>query len=223
MSSQEREQLCQQLSDAVLYGVEQKAVEAAKAFLAHGFDAMVGLHQGLIHGMDRVTERWVNGDYFLPDVVMAANAMQAGSEILHAAMVNSVATKQHKATVVLGTIEGDIHNIGKNLVRAILTAAHYRVIDIGEDQPPQQFIEAAITNNAEIVGISCILTTSLPYVEEAIRLAEKHKLRPRVKIIVGGVAVTQAFADSINADGYCAFGVDASKLLDRLLDVGGSS
>jgi trimethylamine corrinoid protein len=167
--------------------------------------------------MDQVTDRWVKGDYFLPDVIMSANAMQAGSEIFHAEMVKTSTKTQQRATIILGTILGDIHNIGKNLIRAILTAAQYRIIDIGEDQQPQHFIDMAKSEKANVIAVSCILTTSLPYVEEVVKLLEREKLRSQIKIIVGGVAISQQFADKIKADGYSAFGVEVPALVDKLL------
>ncbi|MHA2060508.1 MAG: cobalamin B12-binding domain-containing protein [Candidatus Ranarchaeia archaeon] len=217
MAADESKTLCQRLQEAVVSGNEEEAALVAKSFITKGYDPLQGLHQGLIRGMDQVTDRWVNGDYFLPDVIMSANAMQAGSEILHAEMIRTSTKTQHQATVVLGTILGDIHNIGKNLIRAILTAAQYRIVDIGENQPPQQFINTAKAENAEIIAVSCILTTSLPYVEEVIQLLEKENLRPQIKIIVGGVAITPQFVEKINADGYRAFGVEVPALVDELL------
>jgi 5-methyltetrahydrofolate--homocysteine methyltransferase len=157
-----------------------------------------------------VGEKFKNGEYFVPEVLVAARAMKAAMELLRPLLAAS--DVEPIGTVVIGTVRGDLHDIGKNLVAMMLEGAGFRVVDLGVDVPAEKFIEAAREHNAEIVGMSALLTTTMTYMPEVIKALEAEGIRNRVKVIVGGAPVTQEWADQIGADGYAP---DAASAVDK--------
>ncbi|MCS7187552.1 MAG: corrinoid protein [Armatimonadota bacterium] len=200
----------QALADAIINGKRNDAVELTKKLIDAGVPAKRILDEGLIAGMGVVGEKFKNGEYFVPEVLVAARAMKAAMEILRPLLAAS--DVEPVGTVVIGTVRGDLHDIGKNLVAMMLEGAGFKVVDLGVDVPAEKFIEAAKEHNAEIVGMSALLTTTMTYMPEVIKALEAEGIRNKVKVIVGGAPVTQEWADQIGADGYAP---DAASAVDK--------
>lgn len=200
----------QALAEAIINGKRNDAVELTKKLVDAGVNAKKILDEGLIAGMGVVGEKFKNGEYFVPEVLVAARAMKAAMEILRPLLAAS--DVEPIGTVVIGTVRGDLHDIGKNLVAMMLEGAGFKVVDLGVDVPAEKFIEAAKENNADIVGMSALLTTTMTYMPEVIKALETEGIRNKVKVIVGGAPVTQEWADQIGADGYAP---DAASAVDK--------
>jgi len=168
------------------------------------------LDEGLIAGMVVAGEKFKNGEYFVPEILVVARAMKAAMEILRPLLVAT--DVQPIGTIVIGTVRGDLHDIGKNLVAMMVEGAGFRVVDLGVDVTADRFIAAAKEHNAQIVGMSALLTTTMTYIPEAIKAFDAEGLRPKVKIIVGGAPVTQEWASQIGADAYAP---DAATAVDK--------
>jgi 5-methyltetrahydrofolate--homocysteine methyltransferase len=158
------------------------------------------LDKALIAGMDMITEKWRSNQIFMPEVMLAARSMKLAMTHLEPVLAKS--DMQTLGNVIIGTIKGDLHDIGKNLVTIMLKGAGFNVTDIGIDQNPENFVKAAQENQSSLVGLSALITTTMPVMKEVIEAFESAKLREKVKIAVGGAPVTQEFADKIGADGY---------------------
>lgn len=172
------------------------------------------LQQGLIKGMGVVGERFKNNQCYVPEVLIAARAMKAGMEVLRPLLAE--AHIEPVGTIVTGTVKGDLHDIGKNLVGMMLEGAGFEVIDLGVDVSPQQFIDAAEQHHAQLIGMSALLTTTMTGMKTTIDAIKASGLNDRVRVLIGGAPVTQAYADEIGADGYArdaASGVDKAKEL----------
>jgi 5-methyltetrahydrofolate--homocysteine methyltransferase len=206
----EMEAELQALAEAIINGKRNDAAELTKKLIDAGVPAKRILDEGLIAGMSVVGEKFKNGEYFVPEVLVAARAMKAAMELLRPLLAAS--DVEPIGTVVIGTVRGDLHDIGKNLVAMMLEGAGFRVVDLGVDVPAEKFIEAAREHNAEIVGMSALLTTTMTYMPEVIKALEAEGIRNRVKVIVGGAPVTQEWADQIGADGYAP---DAASAVDK--------
>ncbi len=193
--------------DAVLTLIKQR-VDA-------GEDAQAILDQGLIAGMDIIGEKMENGDMFIPEVLMAAQTMAMGVEILQPHLVEDESTAKGK--VIIGTVKGDLHDIGKNLVSMMMESAGLEVTDLGVDADPAKFINAIKEKKPKIVGLSALLTTTMPMMKATVDAIAEAGLRDSVKIMVGGAPVTQKFADEIGADGYAADAGSASKMAKGML------
>ncbi|MCG8616895.1 MAG: corrinoid protein [Desulfobacterales bacterium] len=172
------------------------------------------LNQGLINGMDIVGEKMESGDMFIPEVLMAAQAMGSCVEILKPLLGEGDATAG--ASVVIGTVKGDLHDIGKNLVAMMMESAGMQVHNLGVDISPEDFVAQIKEKNARIVCLSALLTTTMPAMKQTVEAIVEAGLREEVKILVGGAPVTQAFADEIGADGFAADAGSASKLAKQL-------
>lgn len=187
-------------SEALLAGnpgrVEEIVHEALKTCAA----AETIINTGLIPAMELVGEKFKNNEVFLPEVMMAARAMQAGLKILQPLLTKDSASKNGR--IVMGTVRGDHHDIGKNLVATMLEGAGFEVIDLGADVTAEKFVEAVQNHHPEVVGLSALLTTTMPAMKETIAALETAGLRDQVKIMIGGAPVTQEYADRIGADGY---------------------
>ena len=158
------------------------------------------LEQGLLHGMDVVGEKFKNNEVFVPEVLVAARAMNFGMAVLKPMLVAEGVKNTGKACI--GTIKGDLHDIGKNLVKMMLEGKGFEVIDLGADVAPETFVKTAVEQNCQIIGISALLTTTMNTMEEVVKLAEEAGIRDKVKIMVGGAPLTDAFAKKIGADAY---------------------
>ncbi len=202
----------QALADALIRGDRNKTVELTKKALEDKMPPKDILEKGLIAGMSVVGKRFKANEVYVPEVLIAARAMKGGMEILQPALTK--AGVQPLATVVLGTVKGDLHDIGKNLVGMMLTGGGLKVVDVGTDVPPEKFVEACKTSNAKVCAMSALLTTTMPQMKEVIKALKASGLP--VKAIIGGAPVTQSFADEIGANGYApdaASAVDVTKQL----------
>jgi 5-methyltetrahydrofolate--homocysteine methyltransferase len=202
------------ITETLITGDGDKLQELVQEALDSGTPAKEILQQGLIVGMDIVGEKMESGDMFIPEVLMAAQAMATSVEILKPLLAEGDSSSAGK--VVIGTVKGDLHDIGKNLVVMMMESAGFEVIDLGVDVTPEKFVEAIKANSPNIVGISALLTTTMPMMKKSIMTIEESGLRDSLKIIVGGAPVNQAFADEIGADGYAPDAGAASKLAKAL-------
>ncbi|MEE9443171.1 MAG: corrinoid protein [candidate division Zixibacteria bacterium] len=173
------------------------------------------LDDGLIAGMKLVGEKFKCHDIFLPDVLLAAKAMNAGLDILKPLLIDEDMPSRGK--VVLGTVQGDLHDLGKNLVGIMLKGAGFDVIDLGNDVSPQKFVETALEKNAPVIGLSALLTTTMPVMKSVVDLIKEKGLDGKIKVAIGGAPVTQQFADEIGADAYGFDGINAVECVDRLI------
>ncbi len=196
--SKSSEEIVSAFVNAIINGDEEAAAAAANEAVKAGLDAYELVTKSGGEAMTVVNKRYETKEFFVPEVLCAANALNAGVEVLTPHMRAGTATEP--ATVVLGVVEGDIHDIGKNLVRIMLSSAGFRVIDLGKDVPVQRMIDAVREKNADVVGMSALMSTTMPVMKKVIGALEELKLRERVKVIVGGGPVTPEWALSIGAD-----------------------
>lgn len=211
------EGIIRQLEQAVIEGLPEDAKMYANQALAQGLDPLDCINEGLTPGIQRVGELFASGEYFLPELIIGADAMKVALDILEPAMVGGQ-EREIVGRVVLGTVEGDIHEIGKTLVGTMLIANGFKVFDIGVDNTAYDFIKAVEENNANIVGASALLTTTMLKQRELIGELEKAGLRDGLKIMVGGAPVTASYAQEIGADGYAEDAISAVDLAFRLVD-----
>jgi len=193
---------------------EQQLVQLVNEAIKSGTPAADILNNGLIAGMDIVGEKMENEDMFIPEVLMAAQAMAKGVEILKPLLGDDESAT--KGSVVIGTVKGDLHDIGKNLVSMMMESAGMEVHNLGVDIGPEDFVAQIKEKNASIVCLSALLTTTMPMMKLTVDAIVEAGLRDQVKILVGGAPVTQAFADEIGADGFAADAGSASKLAKAL-------
>jgi 5-methyltetrahydrofolate--homocysteine methyltransferase len=205
----------ERLSTAILEGDAEKAPRLVERGLKEGLAAKDILDNGLVPGMNEVGVRFKAGDMFVPEVLMSADAMQASLVVLRPELVASGAKLIGK--IIMGTVKGDLHDIGKNLVGMMCEGAGFEVVDIGFNVDPEKFIAAIKEHQPDIVGMSALLTTTMRAMALTIRAIEEAGLRDRVKIMVGGAPVDAAFAERIGADGYGSNGPAGSDLAKELV------
>jgi len=193
---------------------KEAAVAAAREALEAGIDPNLAMEEGFAKPIRALGEAFDRMEIFLPQLVMAADAMKAGVAVLEEAILASGSTLEKKGVVVLGTVEGDIHDIGKTVVMAMLQAGGYEVHDLGVEVPTPRFIQAAEEINANIIGMSALLSTTMLRQRDVIELLRNKGLASRYFTIVGGAPVTQKWADEIGADAYARDAVEAVKVLD---------
>jgi corrinoid protein of di/trimethylamine methyltransferase len=183
--------------------------------LDHGMDPLRGIEDGLAAGIREVGQKFGAGELFLPELVMAAETMRAGVAILEPHVPKGTARQTHK--VVLATVQDDIHEIGKNLVATMLTANGFEVLDLGVNQPSEAILKKAHEVNAEIVGVSALMTTSMPRMKELLTTAQTKGVRTKQKFVVGGAPVTEQYAKEIGSDGTAGDASGAVRLAQRLV------
>lgn len=203
------------MQDALIQCDNDKLTGLVNSALAEGASASDILNQGLIAGMDIVGEKMENGDMFIPEVLMAARSMGNCVAILKPLLGDSEADKS--ANVIIGTVKGDLHDIGKNLVAMMMESAGMTIYNLGVDISPDEFVAQIEEKDAQIVCLSALLTTTMPMMKNTIEAIIESGVRDRVKILVGGAPVTKAFAEEIGADGFAADAGAASKLAKNLL------
>lgn len=190
------------LAEAVILGDAKRAEKLTMRYLNYGMNPLTILEDGLARGVRIVGEKFENGEYFLPDLVMGAEAMKAGIRILEPELRRTQEQMKSTGCIVIGTAAGDIHDIGKNIVIAMLAAAGFEVHDLGVDVPVDKFIETVRKLEPDIVGVSVLLRIALPEQQKLIDTLKREGLRNQTKVIVGGAAVTPKWAKEIGADGY---------------------
>jgi 5-methyltetrahydrofolate--homocysteine methyltransferase len=199
----------QDLADAIIAGDNVKSKEITQKLVDSGVKATEILNGGLVPGMDVVGVRFKANEMYIPEVLIAARAMHAAMDIIKPLLVEAGAVM--KGTIVIGTVQGDLHDIGKNLVGMMLEGGGYTVIDAGVDVPGDKFIEEVKKSGAKVVGLSALLTTTMPSMKDVIIALKADAATKDVKVMVGGAPLTQEYADSIGANGYAP---DASSAVD---------
>ena len=212
-----KEEMFEKLAQTIIDGEPEDAAALAKEALEQGLDPLECITNGLTKGIQKVGELFANGEYFLPELIIGADAMKEALEVLEPALVGDQ-KREVVANVVLGTVEGDLHEIGKTLVATMLTANGFKVKDIGVDQSASAFVDAVKEVDATIIGASALLTTTMLQQEKLIQALEEAGLRKKVKVMVGGAPVTEAYAKKIGADGYAEDAISAVNLAFRLAD-----
>lgn len=206
-----------EMREAIIAGDPPASVATAKQALVEGIDPQVIILEGVVPAMDEVGRRFENGDFFLPEMMAAALGTRGIMDLLRPMLVESGAEPVGRA--ILGTVKGDLHDIGKNLVGMMLEGAGFEIIDLGPDVPGEKFIDAINETSATLVGMSALLTTTMPMMDKIIREIEEAGLRDQVKIMIGGAGTTQDFADEIGADGYAQDASAAVRKAKELLAV----
>jgi len=203
--------------EGILKGNMPAVQDATKAALAEGTSAATLLYEAMIPAMGEVGRLFEANEYYVPEMLIAARAMKAGLAIIRPELVKEKV--QPKGKVALGTVKGDLHDIGKNLVAIMVEGAGFEVIDLGVDVSPQQFVNAVKEKGANVIGLSALLTTTMPSMKSTIEAVQEAGLRNKVKIIIGGAPVTQKYADEIGADGYGRDAAAAANIVKKLLGV----
>lgn len=210
-------QILQQMSEFLQEGNESKVFELTELAIRQDIPPKDILDKGLISGMNVVGEKFREHEIFLPEVLMAAKAMYAGMNQLKPLLIEEGIPSQGK--VVLGTVQGDLHDIGKNLVSIMLQGAGYEVIDLGKGVSPEKFIEAADAENASVIGMSALLTTTMPTMKKVIDLLKEKKLSGTIKTIIGGAPVSAGYARHIGADAYAYDAASAIIKIKELVEL----
>jgi 5-methyltetrahydrofolate--homocysteine methyltransferase len=203
--------ILKQLAESLEKGDDSAVSELTKKAIEDGTDAADILDNGLIAGMSVVGEKFRVRDIFLPDVLLAARAMYAGMELLKPLLIKEGVPSRGK--VVIGSIKGDLHDIGKNLVGIMLKGAGFEIIDLGNDVAPEQFVDRAAEENAPVIGMSALLTTTMSGMKSVVELIRERGLQDRIRVIVGGAPLSDQFAREIGADAY---GYDAANAVERV-------
>ncbi|MDR3288316.1 MAG: corrinoid protein [Peptococcaceae bacterium] len=211
------QELIQKLSDAVLEMEEEEAAEIAQAIVEQGIDALEAIETGLTDGMERAGILYEKEEYFIPELLGSADAMYAALEILKPHV--NVENIREKHRIVIGSIEGDTHDIGKNIVALLLRSSGFEVKDLGRDVPPRVFVEEALAFEAEIIAISTLMTSTMEKMGDVPALLVAEKIRERFKVIVGGRPLSSGFAKKIGADGYASNAAGALRLARKLCNM----
>lgn len=212
-----KEELLKKLSDGVVDMEEDDVAEAAQEYLDEGYPAFDGIMDGLVDGMNRASQLYEEEEYFVTDVLLCSDAMYAGLDILRPHLPDEEEEAKRKG--VIGVVEGDTHDIGKNLVKIMLETAGFDMIDLGRDVSLQKFVDVAKEENAEFICMSTLMTTTMGGMETVIHMLEEAGMRDKVKVMIGGGPISQKYADKIGADGYSQNAVEAVKLAKRLLNI----
>lgn len=199
----------------VVEGKFKEVEEKVQQAIDDGCDLNTLINQGLIDAMDVVGKRFSTGEIFVPEMLVSATTMKKGLELIKPLLAGD--GSYSKGTILLGTVKGDLHDIGKNLVAMMFEGGGYKVIDMGVDIRVEDVLERVKSENADILGLSALLTTTLPGMGQVIDALEEAGMRDQVKVIVGGAPVNQEFADNIGADGYAADAAEAVMLADQML------
>ena len=211
----DRKDILTRIHDSILDGDPDGAIDGTNSGLHADVDAMDLVYEGMIPALREVGRRFEAGEYFLPEMLMSANAMQACMNLVRPLLADS--DREPLGTFVMGTVAGDIHDIGKNLCNAMLESSGFVVIDLGVNVPAEAFVEAIRTHEPDAVGMSAFLTTTMGEIERNITAIENAGLRDKVKILVGGALLDQAYADEVGADGYAPDANSAARVTKELL------
>ncbi|WP_088227275.1 corrinoid protein [Desulfosporosinus sp. FKB] len=209
------EEILNTIIEGVKEGDEDKVFEWTNKAIATGIEPLVVINDGLTKGIQAVGTLFGNGTYFLPDLLLGAKAMDAGIKVIEPLMVDQ--KRDYVGRVLMGTVEGDLHEIGKNIVIMMLKTAGFEVLDLGVDVPAKKFIEKAREFKPDIIGISALLTTTVGRQKEIIELLEEEGLKGKVKVMIGGAPINQNWANTIGADGYAEDASVAVDVAKRLL------
>ncbi|MCE5258480.1 MAG: corrinoid protein [Chloroflexi bacterium] len=203
--------------DGILHGKMKDVEEATKNALASGIPAGELLNEAMIPAMAEVGRLFEANEYYVPEMLIAARAMKAGLALIRPQLVAEKIEPLGK--VALGTVKGDLHDIGKNLVAIMVEGAGFEVIDLGVDVSPDKFVDAVKNKGAQVVGLSALLTTTMPSMKGTVDALKEAGVREQVKVVIGGAPVTQKYADEIGADGYSRDAAGAATLVKKLMGV----
>lgn len=206
----------QELADVVIKGDINKVKEVTQKFLDAGEEPLAIINDGLINGINEVGIRFKEGELFVPEMMRSAQAMKSGVELVKPRI--AAADMPTAGKVIIGTVKGDLHDIGKNLVIMMLESSGFNVVDLGVDVPADKFVQAVKDHNPQVVGMSALLTTTMPVMKDVITTLEKENLRGGVKVVIGGAPVSPEYAQEIGADGFGADAVAATELCKQFLN-----
>ena len=209
-------ELWNRIASAVEAGEEEEVEKLVQQALDNHEGALTIIDEGLMKGMEGVGDKFAKGDMFIPEVMISAQALQTGVEMIKPYLQEG--EKSFVQKIVLGTVAGDIHDLGKNLVKMMLSANGFEVVDVGVDTPVEDFIKAVEEHEPDILGLSALLTTTMPEMQKVIKALQEKGLRDGVKVILGGAPVNQKFAHSIGADLYAEDALEAVKILKAAVD-----
>ncbi|KJR45401.1 Dimethylamine corrinoid protein 2 [Desulfosporosinus sp. I2] len=209
-----KQTLLLQLADSVVNMDEKMTVELAQTYIENNFNPYEGINKGLAHGMDRAGELYEEEEYFIPELLMCSDAMYAGLDVLRPHLKLDKLGDNYK--VVIGVVEGDTHDIGKNLVKIMLETSGFDVVDLGRDVPPLNFVKKAKEISADIIALSTLMTTTMEGMKAVIQLLERDKLQDKIKVMIGGGPISKSFADKIGAH-YAEDASKAAKLAQDLV------
>lgn len=211
------DEILDQLTQSIIDGEPGLSVDLTRQALAAGFEPLTIIQRGLVPGMHIVGEKFATGEYFLPNLIISASGMQNAMELLEPELKKRSQKVEVAGKVVIGTVQGDIHEIGKSLVGTMLSANGFQVFDLGGDVPVEKFVEKVKETGANLVGLSALLTNTMSVQADVIEALKKAGFRDQVKVIVGGAPVTQSWAEEIGADGYSEDAIGAVELARRLI------
>ena len=209
--------LLHELAQALINGNAPQTKELTQKAVDEGTPPEKILNEGLIVGMNEVGRRFKNNEFYVPEVLIAARAMHAAMDVLKPLLAES--DVQPAGTVLIGTVKGDLHDIGKNLVAMMLEGGGFNVIDMGVDVSPEKFLDSVKQHKPQVIGLSALLTTTMPAMKTTIEALKEAGVRDNVKVIIGGAPVTQRYADEIGADGYAPDAASAVDVTRQLLDL----
>lgn len=213
-----KEQILENLTKAIIDGDDDMALENARVALDAQLDPLEAVEQGLSKGMDVIGEQFQSGEVFLPELLMAASAFKTAMEILKPEIELQKKEIAKQGTILIGTVKGDLHSLGKNIVGTVLETKGFDVIDIGIDNGALDIIQEAKKAQADVIALSCLMTTTMPAQKEVIEILDEMNLRDKYFVIVGGGPVTQEWANEIGADGYGESAIQAAELVKELID-----
>jgi corrinoid protein of di/trimethylamine methyltransferase len=213
-----KEELLKRLSDSVLEMEEEDVIESSNEYIEAGYPAFDGIMEGLVDGMNRASQLYEEEEYFVTDVLLCSDAMYEGLNVLRPHLSSEEANAV-KPKAVIGVVEGDTHDIGKNLVKIMLETAGFEMYDLGRDVPLQSFVDKAKEVNASLVCLSTLMTTTMGGMGTVVELLKEAGIREQVKVIIGGGPISKKYADRIGADGYSSNAVEAVKLAKKLLNI----
>jgi len=211
------DELYKQMAQSIIDGEKELAIELAQKSIELNMHPLDTITKGFVVGVNYIGDQFGLGEAFLPELVMAGEAMKAAVAVLEPELLKLGEAREVMGRVVLATVEGDIHEIGKTLVGTMLSASGFEVTDLGVDQPAENIIGKALELNADLIGMSALLTTTMVRQREVIEELDKENLRPRIKVMVGGAPITRDWAEKIRADGTAEDAVGAVQLAKRLV------
>ncbi len=212
----ETKEILVRMEKSIIEGDKEKAVQLAKEAVKEKIDLNEVIERGYVPGIQKVGELWEEGEYFLPELITSAECMKAAMAVLQPVLNKAEIEMRSQGKVVIGTVEGDIHDIGKNLVASLLSANGFEVIDLGADVGIEKFVETAEEEGADFICLSALLTTTMVNQRKVIELLKQRNLSGRFKVLVGGAPVNQRWADDIGADGYAENAMLAVKVVKQI-------
>lgn len=206
-----KDELNRAMADAVVEMEDEETTALAEKYTAAGFDPLEGLTEGLAVGMKEAGDMYEKGEYFIPELLLCSEAFYSGAEVLHS-HIKTKDSGAKKMTAVVGVVEGDTHDIGKNILKIMLESEGFEVFDLGRDVPPARFVEVAKEKKADFIGLATLMTTTMNNMKVVIDLLKKENIRDQVVVMVGGGPISRGFAERIGADGYEKDAATAAKV-----------